>query len=172
MRRLGVKVCFIPFFSLSGVRLLICTSTGPLGRLLVRGQPGWEIVTELQPKANEPIIDKPMRSAFAHTDFALLLQVRGIRNLILAGVVTDVCVFGTMKDACDKGLDCLLVRDACAAASHDVHDAVVKSVEMEGGIAGATASTREVNELLKGWKSKAEEKMGIDMAKEIMRMAS
>jgi len=77
-----------------------------------------------------------------------------------------------MKDACDKGLDCLLVRDACAAASQDVHDAVVKSVEMEGGIAGATASIREVNEVLNGWKSKAEEKMGIDMAEEIMRMAT
>ena len=141
VRRLGVKVCFIPFVFLyegSLQRLLICTSTGPLGRLLVRGQPGWEIVPELQPKANEPIIDKPMRSAFAHTDFALLLQVRGIRNLILAGVVTDVCVFGTMKDACDKGLDCLLVRDACAAASPDVHDVVMKSVEMEGGIPSIT----------------------------------
>jgi nicotinamidase-related amidase len=111
-----------------------------------------------------------MRSAFAHTDFSLLLQIRGIRNLILAGVVTDVCVFSTMKDACDKGLDCLLVRDACAAASH-IHDAVVQSVEMEGGITGATASMREVNEVLNGWKAKAEEKMGIDMVEEIMRMA-
>ena len=146
------------------------TSTGPLGRFLVRGQLGWEIVPELQPKTNEPIVDKPMRSAFAHTDFGLLLQIRGIRNLILAGVVTDVCVFSTMKDACDKGLDCLLVRDACAAASY-IHDAVVKSVEMEGGIAGATASVREVIEALNGWKAKAEEKMGIDMVEEIMRMA-
>lgn len=112
-----------------------------------------------------------MRSAFAHTDFSLLIQIRGIKNLILTGVVTDVRVLSTMKDACDNGLDCLLVKDACAAASQDVHDAVVKSVETEGGIVGATATVREVNEVLIGLKAKAEEKKGIDMVEEIMRMA-
>ena len=146
-------------------------SKGPLGRLLIRGEPGWEIVPELDPKEGEPIVDKPMRSAFAYTDFELLLNNRGIRNLILCGVVTDVCVLGTMKDACDKGYDCLLVTDACAAAAKDVHDAIVKSVITEGGICGAAAEAKHVVDVLQMWRSHAEEKKGIAMVEEIMKMA-
>lgn len=111
-----------------------------------------------------------MRSAFVHTDFELLLRNKGISNLILCGVVTDVCVFSTMKDACDRGYDCLLVSDACAAAEKDVHDAIVKSATTEGGICGAAASTKEVVEILQMWRTHAEEKKGIAMVEEIMRM--
>lgn len=143
-------------------------SKGPLGRLLVRGEPGWEIVPELQPKYGKPIVDKPMRSAFAHTDFELLLRTQGISNLILCGVVTDACVFSTMKDACDKGYDCLLVNDACATAEKDIHDAIIKSVTLEGGICGAAATTKQVVEMLQMWRSHAEEKKGIAIAEDIM----
>jgi len=146
-------------------------SKGPLGRLLVRGEPGWDIVPELDPADGEPIVDKPMRSAFAYTDLELLLKNRGIRNLILCGVVTDVCVLGTMKDACDRGYDCLIVTDACAAAAKDVHNAVIKSVVTEGGICGAAAEAKQVVEILQMWKSHAEEKKGIAMAEEVMKMA-
>lgn len=112
-----------------------------------------------------------MRSVFAHTDFELMLRNKGISNLIFCGVVTDVCVFSTMKDACDTGYDCLLVSDACAAGDKAVHNAIVKSVTMEGGICGAAAKTEEVVGVLQMWRSYAEEKRGIAMVEEIMRMS-
>lgn len=117
---------------------------GPLGRLLVRGEPGHEIIPELAPLTTEPVIDKPGRSAFQHTDFKLLLDVRGIRNLVICGVTTDVCVSSTMRDANDLGLECVLVGDACAAGKAELHDAVLESVKMEGGIFGAVAETADV----------------------------
>lgn len=100
---------------------------GPLGRLLVRGEPGHDIVPELYPLAGEPLVDKPGKSAFQHTDFRLLLDVRGVRNLVLCGVTTDVCVSATMREASDLGFDCLLVSDACAASLGELHDAAVKT---------------------------------------------
>ncbi|KAJ4413667.1 hypothetical protein N0V82_008396 [Gnomoniopsis sp. IMI 355080] len=117
---------------------------GPLGRLLVRGEPGHEIVPELAPLEKEPVIDKPGRSAFLHTDFKLLLDVRGIRNLVICGVTTDVCVSSTMRHANDLGLDCLIVSDACTAAKIELHDSFLEGVKMEGGIFGAVASTADV----------------------------
>jgi nicotinamidase-related amidase len=125
-------------------------SQGPLGRLLIRGEPGHDIISELYPLRTEPIVDKPMRSAFAHTDFDLILRNRGVRNLVLCGVTTDVCVLSTMKEACDKGYECVLVRDGCAAATVALHDATVESVKMEGGIAGAVATVREVIDSING----------------------
>lgn len=117
---------------------------GPLGRLLVRGEPGHDIIPELAPLDKEPVIDKPGRSAFLHTDLKLLLDVRGIRNLVICGVTTDVCVSSTMRDANDLGFDCILVSDACAAATQRLHDSFLESVKMEGGIFGAVAETENV----------------------------
>lgn len=117
---------------------------GPLGRLLVRGEPGHDIIPELAPLAKEPVIDKPGRSAFLHRDFKLLLDVRGIKNLVICGVTTDVCVSSTMRDANDLGFDCMLVGDACAAATQRLHDSVLESVKMEGGIFGAVAETENI----------------------------
>lgn len=99
---------------------------GPLGRLLVRGEPGHAIIPELSPLDSEPVVDKPGRSAFSYTDFKLLLDNRGIRNLVVCGVTTDVCVASTMRDANDMGLDCLLVSDASAAGVERLHDAAVE----------------------------------------------
>lgn len=99
---------------------------GPLGRLLVRGEPGHDIIPEVYPLPDEPVIDKPGKSAFRYTDFRLLLDVKGVRNLVICGVTTDVCVSATMRDANDLGFDCLLVSDACAASVGELHDAAVK----------------------------------------------
>ncbi|KAH0538840.1 hypothetical protein GP486_008753, partial [Trichoglossum hirsutum] len=123
-------------------------SVGPLGRLLIRGEPGHDTIPELYPLEREPVIDKPGKGAFAHTDFELLLRIRGIRNLVLAGVTTDVCVSTTMREANDRGYDCLLVKDGTAATEEVLHAATCEGVRMEGGIFGATASVEDVLEAL------------------------
>ena len=117
---------------------------GPLGRQLVRGEEGHDTIPELYPQAGEPVIDKPGRSAFAHTDFELLLRNRGIKNLIIGGVTTDVCVSSTMREANDRGFDCLLLEDGTAASSESLHLAACEMVRTEGGIFGATAQVEDV----------------------------
>jgi biuret amidohydrolase len=117
---------------------------GPLGRLLVRGEAGHDIIRELYPLKGEPIIDKPGKGAFANTDFDLLLRVKGIKNLVICGVTTDVCVHTTMREANDRGYDCLLVEDCCAASEGKLHEAAVEMVRTEGGIFGATAKLSDL----------------------------
>ncbi|PCH40786.1 Isochorismatase hydrolase [Wolfiporia cocos MD-104 SS10] len=117
---------------------------GPLGRMLVRGERGHDIIDELRPHDGEPVVDKPGRSAFAYTDFELLLKVRGIRNLVLCGITTDVCVHSTMREANDRGYDCLLVEDATGAGVPGLHQAAVEMVQHEGGIFGAVGTTADV----------------------------
>lgn len=123
-------------------------SEGPLGRLLIRGELGHDIVDELRPLANEPIIDKPGRGAFAHTDFDLLLRNKGIKNLVIAGVTTDVCVSSTMREANDRAYDCLLVEDASTASEENLHAMTCESVKMEGGIFGVTGKLENVIQAL------------------------
>ncbi|KAI7085074.1 hypothetical protein KC356_g6196 [Hortaea werneckii] len=123
---------------------------GPLGRLLVRGEAGHDIVNELYPLSGEPIIDKPGKGAYANTDFDLLLRVKGIRNLVLCGVTTDVCVHTTMREANDRGYDCLLVEDCCAASEKPLHDAAIEMVRTEGGVFGATANSEDLISVLYG----------------------
>ncbi|KAH8672081.1 putative Peroxyureidoacrylate/ureidoacrylate amidohydrolase RutB [Tricladium varicosporioides] len=117
---------------------------GPLGRLLVRGEEGHSIIEELSPKRDEQIIDKPGRSAFQHTDFRLMLNIRGIKNLIICGVTTDVCVHSTMREANDNAFDCLLVEDATAASEEHLHRGAVDSVIAEGGIFGAVSTVTKI----------------------------
>ncbi|KAK3623936.1 hypothetical protein LTR56_021297 [Elasticomyces elasticus] len=117
---------------------------GPLGRLLVRGEAGHDTIEELYPVTGEPLIDKPGKGAFANTDFDLLLRTKGIRNLIICGVTTDVCVSTTMREANDRGYDCLLVEDCCAASHKTLHNAAIETVRTEGGIFGATAKLEDV----------------------------
>ncbi|KAK5113004.1 hypothetical protein LTR85_011026 [Meristemomyces frigidus] len=123
---------------------------GPLGRLLVRGEAGHDTITELYPKNGEPVVGKPGKGAFTNTDFELLLRVRGVRNLIFCGVTTDVCVHTTMREANDRGFDCLLVEECCAASEAHLHQAAVEMVRTEGGIFGATARLEDVLEALVG----------------------
>lgn len=121
---------------------------GPLGRLLVRGEAGHDLVPELYPIEGERVVDKPGKGAFTNTDFELLLRVKGVRNLVLCGATTDVCVHGTMREANDREYECLLVEDCCAASQEHLHRAAVEMVRTEGGIFGATAVLNDVLEVV------------------------
>lgn len=117
-----------------------CIGTkGPLGRLLVRGEPGWEIIPELSPLEREIVIDKIGYSAFWGTDLDAILRQRSIQKLLLAGVTTDICVHSTLRDAVDRGYECLVVSDACAATKTENHFAALDTITTEGGIFGAIA---------------------------------
>jgi nicotinamidase-related amidase len=116
-------------------------SQGPLGRLLVRGEFGHDFIDELHPLPGEPVVDKPGYGAFHQTDLAQILHARGIRDLILGGVTTEVCVHSTLREAVDRGYRCVLAGDACGSAYPHLHSAALQMVAVEGGLFGRIANS-------------------------------
>lgn len=119
-------------------------SPGPLGRLLIRGEYGHDIIDELQPAPGEVVVDKPGYGAFYQTDLELLLRADGIEHVVLTGVTTDVCVHSTLREAVDRGFSCITVSDACAAADQGLHTAALQTILGEGHIFGEVASSADV----------------------------
>lgn len=116
---------------------------GPMGRILVRGEPGHDIIPELYPIAGEPVIDKPGKGAFYQTDLELMLKNRGIETLLVCGVTTEVCVNTTIREANDRGFRCIALSDCCASYFPDFHKAGLAMIKAQGGIFGWVADSEK-----------------------------
>ncbi len=123
---------------------------GPMGRILVRGEAGHDIIAELGPAPGEPVIDKPGKGAFFATDLHAILQNRGIQQLVVTGVTTEVCVNTTVREANDRGYDCLVVSDCCGSYFAEFHAVGLKMITAQGGIFGWVAPSASVINALIG----------------------
>jgi biuret amidohydrolase len=117
---------------------------GPMGRILVRGEPGHDLIPELYPAAGEPVIDKPGKGAFYQTDLDLILRNRSIDTLFVCGVTTEVCVNTTVREASDRGYRCVVLSDCCASYFPEFHDMGLKMIKAQGGIFGSVTSSQAV----------------------------
>jgi nicotinamidase-related amidase len=116
---------------------------GPMGRILVRGEPGHDIIAELYPLPDEPVIDKPGKGAFYQTDLELMLRNRAIDTLFVAGVTTEVCVNTTVREANDRGFRCIVLSDCCASYFPQFHQAGLAMIKAQGGIFGSVTGSRQ-----------------------------
>jgi nicotinamidase-related amidase len=123
---------------------------GPMGRILVRGEPGHDIIPELYPLKNEPVIDKPGKGAFYQTDLELMLKNRGIDTLFVCGVTTEVCVNTTVREANDRGFRCIVLSDCCASYFPQFHEMGLAMIKAQGGIFGSVVGSKPVLNSLAG----------------------
>ena len=161
-RRAGLPVihtreCHLPDLSdcppskrFRGTPSLRIGDQGPMGRVLITGEPGSEIVAELRPIDGETVIDKPGKGAFYATDLNSHLRRLGTKNIIFAGVTTEVCVQTTMREANDRGYDCLLATDATESYFPEFKSAVIQMILAQGAIVGWTANVAEIGEAIYG----------------------
>ncbi len=117
---------------------------GPMGRILVRGEPGHELIPELYPIAGEPVIDKPGKGAFYATDLQSILRNRGIESLIVCGVTTEVCVHTTVREANDRGYRCIVPGDCCGSYFPEFHEMGLRMIKAQGGIFGWVTDSRKI----------------------------
>jgi biuret amidohydrolase len=114
---------------------------GPMGRILIRGEPGHDIIPELYPMAGEPVIDKPGKGAFYQTDLELMLRNRSIDTLLVCGVTTEVCVNTTVREANDRGFRCIVLSDCCGSYFAEFHEMGLAMIKAQGGIFGWVAAS-------------------------------
>ncbi|MDF3070215.1 MAG: putative Isochorismatase [Polyangiaceae bacterium] len=117
---------------------------GPMGRILVRGEPGHDLIPELYPLPGEPVIDKPGKGAFYATDLGSILQHRGIETLIVCGVTTEVCVHTTVREANDRGYKCIVPGDCCASYFPEFHEMGLRMIKAQGGIFGWVSDSKKL----------------------------
>jgi len=117
---------------------------GPMGRILVRGERGHDIIPALAPKPGEPVVDKPGKGAFFATDLQAILTNRGIENLIVGGVTTEVCVHTTVREANDRGYRCVVAEDCCGSYFPEFHEVGLRMIKAQGGIFGWVSDSRRI----------------------------
>ena len=132
---------------------------GPMGRILVRGEPGHDIVAELYPISGEPVIDKPGKGAFHATDLHSILQNRGITHLVVTGVTTEVCVNTTVREANDRGYECFVAADCCGSYFPQFHRAGLDMIKAQGGIFGWVGESTDLIAALKSWHDNQKESL-------------
>jgi len=117
---------------------------GPMGRILIRGEPGHDIIPALYPEPGEPVIDKPGKGAFYATDLHSILQNRQIETLIVCGVTTEVCVHTTVREANDRGFRCIVPSDCCGSYFPEFHEMGLRMIKAQGGIFGWVSDSERV----------------------------
>ena len=122
---------------------------GPMGRILIRGEPGHDIIPELYPLAGEPVIDKPGKGSFYQTDLELILKNRGIDTLLVCGVTTEVCVHTSVREANDRGFRCVVLGDCCASYFPEFHAVALRMVAAQGGIFGWVSTAEKCLQALR-----------------------